>query len=344
MPGSHGDNYGELNIHYSRYAPVELAPLSYMERMRDRLRPTSTAVRELAISLRKSVSRRKAVHRRRGSCRRLVSDRITASASPRPRVTERNLDHSPFLSLPLEIRRQIYELYYESDVVKIQDLNYDGTYFLTASVPLSKRAPPGRGQTSYLWKHLLALPLTCRTIYPEAMEHLYAKTSFHFTDPRLAMRIPETIAMKHLQSISAIGFSFFLHLFVDYFKRSGVRAVKSKLGNLEQRRARSRKETTWPMLWSAISSLSSLKHISLQIYHYPSIPTLQMQPWMSQYILNPFLRFDKSTGIEVTVNVCWDPGPPIVEIFKERGYQVVLNGDGVIPLTNRQRMRCWLRV
>jgi hypothetical protein len=158
MPGSHGNNYGELNIHYSRNAPVELAPPSYMERMRDRLRPTSTAVRELAISLRKSISRRKAVHRRRGSCRRPISDRIAASVSPRQQVTQRNLDQSPFLSLPLEIRQQIYELYYESDVVKIRDLNYDGTYFLAASVPLSLRSPPGRGQTSYMWKNLLGLP------------------------------------------------------------------------------------------------------------------------------------------------------------------------------------------
>jgi hypothetical protein len=246
------------------------------------------------------------------------------------------------LSLPLEIRQQIYELYYESDVVKIRDLNYDGTYFLAASVPLSLRSPPGRGQTSYMWKNLLGLPLTCRTIYPEAMEHLYTKTSFRFTDPRLAMRIPETIAMKHLQSISAIEFSFFLHLLIDYFKRSGVRAVKSKLGNLKQRQSQSRKEATWPMLWSTISSLSGLKRISLQIFHYPSFPKLQMQPWMSQYILKPFLRLDKSTGIEVAIDVCWDPGPILVETFKEAGY--IPNGYGTVTQTNIQRMRCLLQI
>ena len=342
MPGAHGPNYGTLNIHYNRYISPELAPLSYTERMRVRLKPASIAVRELAISMRKSISLRKAVHRRHTSCRQPISDRV-AAASPRPQVTQRNLDQSPFLSLPLEIRQQIYELYYESDVVKIQDLSYDGTYFLTATVPLSLRWPPGRGKTSYLWQKLLGLPLTCRTIYPEAMRYLYAKTSFRFTDPRLAMRVPDTIAMNHLQSISSIEFSFFLHLLVDYFARSEIRAVKSKLPSLGQKRAHSRKEATWPMLWSTISSLSNLKRISLQIYHDPSIPELEMHPWKSQFILEPFLQFDKGMGIKVAVNVCWAPPPTLVELFENAGYQVSLKADGMMTNTNVQRMRCSLR-
>jgi hypothetical protein len=329
--------YGPLNIHYHDFEEIELADPVYLERMNTLITSVATAVRRSATPIGKGFTRRQTVRRRQEFCKGALSGNVSESDYPRPQITQRNLDESPFLSLPLELRQQIYEYYYLSDVVKIQDLTYDGTYMLTSYKPCSERWPPGRGPTSGVWNNLLGLPLACRIIYPEAIVHLYAKCGFRFTDPGLAIRIPETIPIKCLRSVRSLDFAFFLHLLVSEFKLSEVRALGMKFNSLKPSPSSNCKSNKWLSLWSTVAALPGLKQVSLKLYHQQNdvmqqhyfanaTQVLELQPWVSQYILGPLFIFEKDAGPEVVIDLCWRPEDAMYDSLEGRGLKVLLNG------------------
>lgn len=309
-----------------------------MERGREVLWLATRPIRETYWETRKSMQRSQAVRKRRNLCKHALSAQLLSHASSRPRITERNLDGSRFLALPLEIRRQIYDYYYESDVVKIQDLNYDGTYFLCYQANRGfLKGPPGRGQTGYAKQALLGLPLTCRTIYPETIELLYAKTGFYFTDPELALRVPETIPMPQLRTVTSLKFRFSLHVLVKNLGKFSVRAVNSKHNILNFMRIPTERLEAWPRIWSTIATLPNLKKTSLNVERHPFNWDLEVQPWMSQYILEPFRQFGRGEAPEMVVQVCWFPGEQQVESLKEAGLE--MSAKGTTSTTTRYTFR-----
>ena len=125
--------YGPLNIHYHDLVVVELddSDPSPVERTMECLESINLMVHARLNAWRKRLSREQAICQRQKTCKLAWSENMTTKASPRPTVTRFNLDQSPFLSLPIELREQIYEYYYRDHEVRIQDLSYDGTYLLT---------------------------------------------------------------------------------------------------------------------------------------------------------------------------------------------------------------------
>ena len=329
--------HGPLNIHYHDFEEIELADPGYLDRMNTLIKTVARALRQSATPIGKGFTRRRTVRRRQEFSKGALSGNVSDKGYPRPQVTQRNLDESSFLSLPLELRQQIYEYYYHSDEVRIQELSYDGTYMLTSYKPVSERWPPGRGPTNCVWNNLLGLPLTCRIIYPEAITYMYAKCNFRFTDPALALRIPEMIPRKCLRSIRSLDFAFFLQLLVRQFNMPDIRAQSAKSGVRGLSLLLRRKNNPWLSLWSTLAYLPGLKHVSLKLYHQQkdvlqyhcfgsTDQLLDVYHWLSRYILSPLFVFEKGAGPEFLIDLCWRPEDDLYESLEQRGFKVLLNG------------------
>lgn len=316
-----------LIIDYRDFEEIELAHPNYHEvgheQIDARIKSLTSALSRFLTPIGKRFSRRKAVRGRQEYCK-LFHD-ISTNQSLLPQITQRNLDSSLFLSLSLELRQQCYKFYYASDSAKIQDLTYDGTFMLTSFEPCSPHQPPGRGHRSGLRNNLLGLPLTCRTIYPEAMAYLYEKISIRFTDPRLAIAIPQTIPMQLLHAVKSLDFSFFLQHIIN---TPGISPDESKLDVLMSPLPKLYTFNAWHSLWSTIASLRSLQRVSLELYNGSdnSSRPLQLPQWLSQAILDPLFLLEKDPATKVLVGLCWRPDDDFVEALETAGFEVVLNG------------------
>jgi hypothetical protein len=317
-----------LNIHYHDFEDIQLADPSRIEQLyASTISLTRRLNRNVALR-RKRRTRQKNIERRQDLCK--LFDRMYLDDSAKPLTTQRNLDESPFLALPFELRQYIYELYYEPYSAKLQDLTYDGTFLLTDFQPCSKAWPPGRGPSRNIFSNLLGLPLTCRIIYPEAMVHLYRKITLRFTDPQLAISLPEMMPKMMLHAVRSLDFSFFAHLFfkLEHSPKSKVVVASSP----QQHRLK-----TWESLWTNLATSRDLVQISLKVFrhqgdsiqfHYvadmSSLLTVPIS--LSNAMLSPLLCFDRENGPQVALDLCWQPDHTLLESLNAAGFTINVNG------------------
>ena len=318
-----------LNIHYHDFEDIELADPDPSEQLNASTISTGRKLNHNIFLRRKRRTRQRAIERRQDLCQ--LFDRTYPQDSSRPLATQRNLDESPFLALPFELRQHIYELYYELYSAKLQDLTYDGTFLVTDFQPSSTEWPPGRGPARNIFNNLLGLPLTCRIVYPEAMVHLYGKITLRFTDPHLAISLPKAMPTGMLQAVRLLDFSFFAHLFfkLQHSPKSG-KAVAAF--------PRQYRMTTWESLWTNLASSRGLEQVSLKVFqrqgdsiqfHYVDDESeLLMVPIrLSQAMLDPLLCLDRENGPQVALDLCWRPDYALLELLGAAGFMVRINGQ-----------------
>jgi hypothetical protein len=63
-----------------------------------------------------------------------------------------------------------------------------------------------------------------------------------------------------------------------------------------------------------------------QHYFANATQLLELQPWVSQYILSPLFIFEKDAGPEVVIDLCWRPEDAMYDSLEGRGFKVLLNG------------------
>jgi hypothetical protein len=161
--------------------------------------------------------------------------------------------------------------------------------------------------------------------------------SVRFTDPRLAISIPETIPMPILHSIRSLEFSFFLKFIINHKESPEDSNLKSKLEMHIPSLPRLNKMDGWKSLWSTLASARNLRKVSLRIYERQNevlsfhnnrkssfLPELPFTK--SQSILEPLLLFQKSNGPEVLIDLCWRPDDALLESLETAGIKVMLNG------------------
>lgn len=335
-----------LNIHYHDFEETELNN-GPAEQRDARMTRNREAANRVATVKGKRDYRRKVIQRRQDFCK--VFDEMSGSNAPRPGITQRNLDHSPFLSLPLELRQQVYDIYYSFlDSVTIQDLTFDGTFILTSYRTCTEQWPPGRADGRTIFKDLLGLPLVCRIIFTEAIPFLYKRVSIRFTDPEFAVSIPKTISLKMLDAVRSLEFSFSLHISLE-------KMTTSKRDILMASRYRIFKIEDWKLLWPALAALRGLRNLTLKIHEQSpsmavslprvgeSLRQLRVPIGLDHTILDPLLCFGKGEELKVQVELCWRPEYAILNSMQSCGIIVMVNGvvaereeDEVLDIFNHE--------
>lgn len=231
-----------------------------------------------------------AERRRQKICKRSKSHDILSTYPRTLKFTEHNRCSSALLSLPPELRIQIYDYCYAPHAIFDiwEDLHRDD-HDLVYSARLYG------GHTAECDRHentcacflqlgnMLALSLTCRNLYTDTIHYLYAHHTFRFNDNRLNLSLPTTIPTKHLRTISSLCLTFDTHLLIDAMGiTSSELSETSLLGSpLKYRKAY---EKYWYFLATTLSNLQTLR---ITINHHPSNnPAFEKRVW--DFLLRPF--------------------------------------------------------
>ena len=327
-----------INIHYHDFEDIELADPSRIEQLNASMASLGRIFNRYATQRSKRRSRKKSIRRRKDLYK--MFDSVYPGDSSRPFITQRNLDQSPFLALPFELRQQIYELYYDPvDSIKLQDLTYDGTFLLTDYRPCSIDWPPGRGPIRNIFNSLLGLPLTCCIVYPESMVHLYKRISLRFTDPQLAISLPRMMPNKLFHVVRSLDLSFFAHQFFKLERRAKSEALVASS-------PRQHRLEAWNSLWTSLASSPGLEKVSFKMYqqqndsiqcHYAadSSKFLTVPTSLSQATLSPLLCFDRENSPHVAADLCWWPENALVHSLDAAGIVVMVNGRVIERICER---------
>ena len=264
-------------------------------------RGIAEGTRDLARSIYKGTQKRLSRARRRRTNKRAATHDV-ATCNPMPEVTEQNQVQASILKLPLELRQQIYDLYFQQRTFFVQEV-YDCGYKLYARAKLPYHIPYAGSEypNAYLvrtLKGLLYLPLVCRQIYYESIGYLYQKSTFSFEDYNEASLLPSLaiFPQKPLDTLRSLEFRFCIDVLVKrlglgkdppgpYHERSDTPWTASLPGP-------SRERLRWAAFWAFLAALPNLQrlHVTFTRLPGPGSPADECVFWR---MISPLLRFSK---------------------------------------------------
>ncbi|KAL9114251.1 MAG: hypothetical protein Q9227_001673 [Pyrenula ochraceoflavens] len=191
---------------------------------------------------------------------------------------------SPLFNLPLEVREQIYQLFFGTTLIHF--FNYGGRprSFACHNDPCCKCEwkcivlPPVKDHNDDLMVGILALPLTCRRIYLETMDLVYTTSVFHVFDPDLRYNdIPRLFAPDRLHSIRSLRISLKMvspPLCYAYQKvkelapstsTSHSRTAQEIKQNHDSRYCLSKPDLAWINTFKSIGTMQGLREIYVEV-------------------------------------------------------------------------------
>jgi hypothetical protein len=289
-------------------------------------------------------------HRRKRVCKRAEDCDIARRPSMKPELTEENAENV-LLRLPAELRLQVYDLIYASSkhiIIKeagrkghIQGVTWSKTYcpcvrtgcciYSECTVPISN--------------DIMALSLTCRTLYAETIGYVYSKNRFHFNQYQMITSIPSIIPAKHLRNIRSLSLNFAvdhliksLHLIVT--NPSAKPSSPSYKFSLPTVLSLYERKDPWMELWRLFAiTMIDLQRLSV-IFNRISpkgIPALERQT--CEWVIEPLLIFSdigiRMQRFEVGLGYAWKHS--LLEMqnrFAERC------GEGGAPFVLKSQMGC----
>ena len=271
---------------------------------------TVQGTRDLARSTYKGTQKRMSRARRRKTNQKAATHDV-ATENPMPKVAERNQVQSHMLKLPLELRQQIYDLYFKETTFLMHEL-YEGGYKLSATsqklphhiqgcrlafYPPTYRRPNG----------LLQLPLVCRQIYCETIEYLYKKNTFVFGGYSEALLLPtlSTFPQKHMDTLRSLEFRFCIDILIKQLglgngqpSPSYERPTTSWTTNLA---GKSKQRRKWTAFWAFLATLPNLQRLHVTFTRLPGPDSLTDDCvfWSIVAPLQQFNQRERSVVFEV---------------------------------------------
>ena len=273
---------------------------------------TVQGTRDLARSTYKGTQKRMSRARRRKTNQKAATHNV-ATQNPMPKVAERNQVQSHILKLPLELRQQIYDLYFKQTTFLMHEL-YEGGYKLSAT---SQKLPHHiQGcrlafypPTSYRGRPngLLQLPLACRQIYCETIEYIYKKNTFILGGHSEALLLPtlSIFPRKHMDALRSLEFRFCIDFLIKQLGLGNGQAnsysehpTASWTTNLA---GKSRQRRRWTAFWAFLATLPNLQKLHVTFTRLPGPDSLTDDCvfWSIAAPLQQFNQRERSVVFEV---------------------------------------------
>lgn len=264
---------------------------------------TAQGTRDLSRSTYKGIQKRTSRARRRKTNKKATTYDV-AIENPMPKVTERNQVQASILKLPLELRQQIYDLFFQQTMFLMHEL-YDDGYKLYATIQKIPHHIQGARLAFYPPTYhpgrpngLLQLPLACRQIYCETIEYIYKKNTFVFGGYSEALLLPtlSIYPQKHMDTLRSLEFRFCIDILIKQlglgtsqpdpsYERSVTSWTSSLAGKSRQRRR-------WIEFWTFLTTLPNLQKLHVTFTRLPG-PDSIADDCVFWWIVAPLLQFNE---------------------------------------------------
>lgn len=147
------------------------------------------------------------------------------------------------------------------------------------------------------------LPLTCRQLYREALEHVYRTGIFGFNvyGLELPLLLPSLYLFprSHLDTITRLELKFHVQHLISHFDLRKMEVKPAEGSSMEQiawrlNSSRSRHHTSWSEFWSFLATLKRLQLLRVDFW-----AAGEAEAWMHEWILAPLEGFERIERLRV---------------------------------------------
>lgn len=269
---------------------------------------TCEKIRGCAKSTRKAITKR--IHRRRHQRLHQRGDILLQES--RPKATKQNQLRSTFLRLPFEIRQQIYDLVLAPATFTIHEVNTTKCqYKLAATATIhwyvhDKRNPDPKSNV-VIKGGILDIPLSCRHLYGEGIQHIYARNTFRLENFELCRLLPSyyVFSRSQLDCLKRLELQFEAMDIVKYFNLRDFRFDPQSAIQLRRLATpNNRRRTKWAALWAFLSQLPQLHTLRVEFLRIVREGSIKRESEVHDWILHPVSRSDHLDRLSV-FNVSW---------------------------------------